>query len=145
MDAKSLQIMGLTFYGMGFPSQGKEGEQPRTLYAVFYYLHHGGFVEDVNSTLAAKGLRPMSRKEMAEFFAAHQLSLSGLDHPFFVATAPEDMLPDSGNGKQTLLPGIWKHEGILKHGKGFFFALSEAGNVHIQTLRDVIISLFPYD
>jgi hypothetical protein len=116
LDKKSFQISGLTFYGLGFQTLSKGRDCLESLYAVFYYAHHGGSVEDINETLIAKGLRPMTQMELFDFFAIHQLSLSNLDHPFFVTTAPEDIFPDKDNEHKLLLPGIWKEGTALKHG-----------------------------
>jgi hypothetical protein len=140
LHTKSFQVSGLTFYGLGFQTLSKGRDCLESLYAVFYYAHHGGSIEDINETLIAKGLRPMTQIELSDFFATHQLSLSNLDHPFFVTTAPEDILPSTDNEYKLLAPGIWKEGDVLKHGNVYLKKLTE-GKAYLSDHKWYVIAI----
>jgi len=129
MADKTFYPTTITLSGMGFASKELKKNDPKYLFAIFYYVHHCHFINEINEKLKKKGLRPMTDEELQYFFTFNRLSLSQLNHPYFITTSPEDIKPHDTNKNLFLIPCIGKDHDELKFGKTIINKVDDQGYI----------------
>lgn len=110
MEDLSFQAHFPHFAGLGFVSKDEKTEEFKNLFAVFFYVHHGQFLSEVNKKLAERKMRPATKKELRDFYNFQRLTLENHDNIFFISTSTDDVQPNAKRKEMSLVAGIWKDE-----------------------------------